>query len=288
MHIVITVTMMHEREALSIGQQSTLELYHWYEGTSQFNRKLSGPLTSSERDAIWVAAVLLGCSTIAQVDGDRPQEVWPLKSPSPNDLDWLKISWGKKEAWRIADIYRPDSTLRGLQYNRVPDDFLSVPSDREVFRNLPQELTMFCGLGPKSTAATNPCHIPGSILARLVPLENNWENILKFLTFLGHMPLDFRTLLEEKDPRALVIMLWYQALWLGSEQWWMRRRCVLETEAIIIYLERHHGDAPYLQKMLEFPKVARMSAHNIASRARGDRPDRTGLSTGQSFIGSWV
>lgn len=288
MHIAITVTMMHTREDLSINQQSTMELYHWYQGTSQFNRKLSGPLTSSERDAIWIAAVLLGCSTIAHVDGDTPEQVWPLKRPSSADLDWLKISWGKKEAWRIADIYRPDSTLRELQYNRIPDDFLSVPSDQEVFRNLPRQMALFCGLSPESTPATNPCHVPGAIVARLVPLENNWGNILRSLTFLGHMPLDFRTLLEAKDPRALVILLWYETLWLGADQWWMKTRCFRQTEAIMIYLERHHGDIPHLQEILEVPRAARMEVINMGSKDMLDRPHRPALpcahGTGSSLL----
>jgi hypothetical protein len=288
MHIVLTLTMMHDRQDLPASYQTTTELYHWYEGTSQFNRTLSGPLTSSERDAVWVAAVLLGCSMLAQVDVNTPEQAWPLKNPSPTDLDWLKISWGKKEAWRIADIYRPDSSLRELQCSHGPDDFLSVPSDQEVFRNLPQELAMFCGLGVNSNSAANPCHVPGSILARLVSMENNRQNMLRFLAFLGHMPLDFRTLLEAKDPRALVIMLWYQTLWLGSEQWWMRKRCELETVAIVLYLERYHSDLPHLQEMLEFPKTIRMSTKGHRSHAQGHRLESVALPTARSFVSSYV
>jgi hypothetical protein len=264
MHIAITLTMIHDRAHLPASRQSTSEVYHWYEGTSQFNKMLSGPLTSSERDAIWITAVLLGCSTLAQIESDTPEQAWPLKEPSLTDLDWIKMSWGKKEAWRIADVYRPDSCLHELRFGHYPNEFLLKPTDQEVFQNLPPELVDFCDLHPDSTPEANPCHTPGAIIARLVSVEHNRDNMLKFLTFLGHMPLDFRALLEAKDPRALVIMLWYHSMWLCSDQWWIKRRCVLESQALIIYLERYHSYIPHLQKMLGYPKAA--WASRLASR----------------------
>src|SRR5690242_8324030 len=99
MHIALAMTMMHTRSDNVHSKQSPREVYHWYQGTSQFTRRLTSPdLTGTERDAIWIAAAMLGCTTLAHLDANDPQHCWPLKdASSPSDLDWLKLSNGKKE-----------------------------------------------------------------------------------------------------------------------------------------------------------------------------------------------
>lgn len=260
MHTALALTMTHSRSDRLSAKQTTREVYHWYQGVSQFNKKLSDPqLTSSERDAIWMTAAMLGCTTLAHVDSLDPEQSWPLNDPSPMDLAWLKLSNGKKEAWAIADLSRPDSTLRSFVTGPAIDDFVIKTTDLEAFKALPNEMVELCGLNSFSTPESNPYHGSAAGLGRLVPVESCQENILKFFAFLGQMTPEFQRLLEIRDPLAVLIMLWYQTL-LGAgngAQWYTKKRTLVETEAMIYYLERYHSHVPNMAKLLEFPKRIR-------------------------------
>lgn len=262
MHTALALAMMQGRSDDLFSKPTARELYHWYHGTSQYSRKLTAPyLTSSERDAIWLAAVMLGCTALAYTDVVDPEQSWPLNDPSPMDLDWLKLSSGKKEAWVIADLSRPDSSLRQLFYNSTTDDFVIKTSDKDAFKALPSEMVELCNLSSSSTPETNPYHTVAACIGRLVPIESCQENILKYFTFVVQMTPNFQHLLEIRDPRAVLLMLWYQTLFSAGEdtQWYTRKRTVVETEAMIYYLERHHSRIPGMGKLLEFPKRIRFS-----------------------------
>ncbi|OIW32662.1 hypothetical protein CONLIGDRAFT_712938 [Coniochaeta ligniaria NRRL 30616] len=300
MHTALALTMMHMRSDDLFSKQTTREVYHWYQGTSLFNRKLADPyLTSSERDAIWMTAALLGCTTLAHIDAVDPEQSWPLKASSPMDLDWLKLSNGKKHAWVIADLSRPDSTLRSFVVQTAIDDFVIKTTDQAAFKALPREMTELCNLNSSSTPENNPYHVAGACVGRLVHIKSCQDNILKFFTFLGQMTPAFQHLLEIRDPRAVLIMLWYQCLLgAGSEaQWYTKKRTVVETEAMIYYLERYHSHVPDMDKLLAFPKRARfgkglgalarprmelgLALYSIAGDQRGDSEL---LETGSFFV----
>jgi hypothetical protein len=264
MHIILTMTMMHDRFLLpgSPAKQSPTELYHWYEGASQFNQTISrahtqDDLTSSEKDAIWMTAALLGCTSLAQVDGNAPEEVWPLKTPSPTDLDWLHLSEGKKEMWRIADVGREDSSLRDLStHGGLMDDFMIKTSTAQAFDALPVELVDVCELrAPGASEETNPYFRAAAILGRLMPVPVSQSSILKFLVFLSQMSPDYRILLGQKDPRAVLVLLYFYTRASQFHQWWWWKRANLEGKAMCIFLETYHGKVPGMLKALERPKA---------------------------------
>jgi hypothetical protein len=206
-----------------------------------------------------MTAAMLGCTTLAHVDVADPEQSWPLRERSPTDLDWLKLSTGKKEAWAIADLSRPDSSLRHLFQNSAIDDFVIRTSDQEAFAALPAELVQMCNLDSSSTSERNPYHTAAASVGRLVPLKSCCENMLKYFTFLLLMTSEFQSLLDARDMRAVVIMLWYQSL-LGDGddiRWFFRKRTLVECESMIYYLERHYSHVPEMAKLLEFPKRVR-------------------------------
>ena len=255
MHIALTFTLMHDRFHSDDPKQSTAELFHWCRGVQEFNSKLSSnSLTSSEKDAIWVTAALLGCTSLAQVDGRIPEEVWPLKEPSPSDLDWLRMSEGKKEVWRVADLSRPDSSLRALTHMPM-DDFMTKPTDEEALANLPPEFLEICGITHDSNRENNDYYALLCVAARLMPINPNQANLIRFMTFLSQMSANFRYLLEQKEPRAMLLLLWYHAKVSQHHHWWWWKRASLEGRAMCIYLERYHSDMPHMLKLLEFPKT---------------------------------
>ncbi|KAK3389905.1 hypothetical protein B0H63DRAFT_105439 [Podospora didyma] len=257
-HLVITLTLMHDRFNIS-EKQTTAELFHWLEGTSQFNSIISGAsrgnLTSSQKDAVWIASIVLGCTTLAQVDSNNPEEIWPMQS-TPSDLDWLKISTGKSEIWRLVNLGRSDSALRELCTDFAGGQPLPTATDSESLKVLPPELIELLELGsPTASPATNPYYGSAVVLARLLPLATTADNLIHFLQFIIQMTPRFMLLLEDKDPRALLLLVYYHAKISQDGRWWWRKRAMLEGQSICIFLERYHGNTSHLEMLLEFPKA---------------------------------
>ena len=256
MHVVLTLTLMHNRymSALPNTNQSTVEAFHWYQGTALFNSKLSKPIQPSERDAIWTTAALLGVIAISCIEAKTPEEAWPLKPPSSLDLDWLRMSDGKKEIWKIADPLRTDSVFQAVAPEDKKDFLLPYSTGFEL-EALPSEFIKLYGLDASSTTDNNPYHAAASILARLLNISCNHSTIVKFLSFINDIPPDYKRLLERKDPRALLLLAYWYAKVCQYQQWWIQRRAVLECQATCIYLERYHGHETNIQKLLQFPRM---------------------------------
>lgn len=256
MYVVLTLTLMHDRSlsAFPNTKQSIAETFYWHQGTVLFNSKLSKPIQPSERDALWVTAALLGTIAFSCIEATTPEEAWPLKPPSPLDLDWLRMSDGKKEIWKIADPLRADSVFRpvGQEHQK---DLLPTYSTVPELEALPSELIKLYGFDATSTTDNDPYYAAASALAPLMNIECNHSTILKFLSFISYVHPDYKRLLERKDPRALLLLAYWYAKVSQYQQWWIWRRAVLECQATCIYLEKHHGNETNIQKLLQFPRM---------------------------------
>lgn len=170
------------------------------------------------------------------------------------DLDWLKMSVGKKVVWEICDPTREESIFRPMV-----DYYIDRPMPNGTLPvlpgALPSEFYPLCNLTPTSSPSSNPYHIAASILAQLLPHRINDDNALLFLTFISQMDARFRALLEEKDPRAMLLLVWWYAKTAEHAMWWLKRRSVVEGKAICMFLEERCGDGRVVA-LLEFPRVA--------------------------------
>lgn len=193
LHIFIAVALLHDMHLASASANSSSSTgdaaaaaqrarlaFHWYHGTALFQRQLASVTavmsacnydgskapSSSARDALWVAAALLGAAAYADVGSGgeipdstderpgardsrmtrrtktqgKPQRqrqrhlVWPLRPGShPSDLDWLKLGHGKTAVWHVADPSRPESVFyrlgESLARDPPPDGHLPVDWD---------------------------------------------------------------------------------------------------------------------------------------------------------------
>ncbi len=92
----------HHLSTVSNTKLSTTEAYHWYQATSTFNKQLSRPPQVEEQAALLTTAALLGTIAFCHIEARTSEEAWPLKPPSSSDLDWLRMSDGKKEVWKLT------------------------------------------------------------------------------------------------------------------------------------------------------------------------------------------
>lgn len=250
---------MHENLSNKAFEPHRSLAFHWYHGTALFHQMLSKAstspiLSSSERDTLWVSAAMLGTAAFAYLGSLDPCDAWPLKEYSSTDLDWLKMGHGKKAVWEIADPTRPDSLFTKMTAYQTRDP---PPNGSSPIRPhaLPALFYSVFNLGPSSTADNNPYHVACALISQLLPVGPKPENVHHFFSFLSQIDTRFQMLLQDKDPRAMILLLYWMCKMVTYPMWWTRRRCLYEGLAIGIYIERHCGDDPELMQLIAYPRA---------------------------------
>jgi hypothetical protein len=257
-HIVFAMVLMHDRYLSDDpwGPPKHEETFHHYHGTAIFNSLLSmQPMRHEDKDAMWGAAALLGALTIASIDATNPEECWPLKPSGPGDLDWLRMSDGKKEVWKLADPMREDSVWRPAMQSDFEKDPPPQSHRKAELVSLFPFLVRLCNYDETSDGNGDPYHTATSIVIRLLPIQCTHSTIFYFLSFIGHMDPEYRQLLHQKDPKAMLLLAWWYAKMLDYPAWWLQRRTQLECKAICIYLQRHFMQQTDIGRLLDFPKM---------------------------------
>lgn len=259
-HIVLALTSMHDRyNAMPLSSQTTeKESFHNYNGTATFSALLKQPLHPRDYDPLWATAALLGAITIASTEATTAEESWPLAPPSPSDLDWLRMSDGKKEVWRLVNPLRDNSVWKealAYDHHTQPETVQGPVPELEMLYPYLTQIYDYNPLAPSQDNPDDPYHTAASILTRLLEIDCNHSTIMFFLSFLGHMDPRYRQLLHQKDPKALLLLSWWYGKMCQYNAWWMSRRMRLEGQSICLYLEREHGDKEDIVHLLDYPKM---------------------------------
>jgi hypothetical protein len=171
MHLVQTITAIHDRYlcASSSAKQIMTETYHCAQAAAIVNRKLSTPIQPCDRDALWTAVTLISVIAFSSMEASRPEEAWPLKSSSSSDLEWLRMSYGKKVIWEIADPLRNGGVFHKLASHCLQQYLLSIESMPAPEFLLP----VFIDLCKKSLlcGSAEPCAIARRRMQRVNELE---------------------------------------------------------------------------------------------------------------------
>lgn len=252
MHMVLSLTLLHDAHLAPHPPSSLLSssLSHWTTATTLFNALLSRPIPASHRDPIWATGALLGTASMAYLESASPLEAWPLKSPDPNDLNWLRLSEGKRAIWTLADPSRPESIFHHLgksMSHLVQPGWLTAPD----FATVPGRLARLFGITRGDTPQSNVYYVPLLCVLEMGEAPLTQEVVVPFLRFLIHMEPEFRALLERKDPRGMLLLRWWFRRVEGGDVWWMVRRARVEGRAIEIWLERWYGGEEGLMRMYE-------------------------------------
>ncbi|MCJ1400370.1 hypothetical protein MMC11_003575 [Xylographa trunciseda] len=256
MHAALMVTLLHDRHLATVANTNltAAEAFHYYQGTALFNSKLSGPLQGFERDALWVAAAILGTISFCYIEAKTPEEAWPLKPSSSLDLNWLTLSEGKMQVWEITQVIaRPDSIFRELALEHK--DFSMTAPGGPGLEALPYGFTAFYNLNATSTVDNNPYYAAALSVAQSMHLTCDYTTNMRFMMFIMKMQIEYKQLLLRKDPRALLLLAYWYAKVCQFEHWWFLGRATLECQAICIFLDRFHGNDANIQALLQFPRT---------------------------------
>lgn len=251
MHALLALTLMHTRSLSPDPHtlQSATEASHWSQSITLFTRALSSP---QDRDALWATAALLGVMAFGFIDATTAEDTWPLAPPSSLDLNWLKLSDGKKEVWDIVEPLREDCVFQPLALEFA--SFLPVPKGPGL-DVLPWRLCVLCGLDVDGGSGVENAYLDiAAMLAKSWVVECEYTAVTNFFAFVKGMGPWFKGLLERKDARALLLLAYFFAQVCRYEYWWLRRT-MLECRAICIYLERNYQYDAEIQALLEYPKM---------------------------------
>ena len=268
MHAVLSLTMMHDRFLSTTPQTklSTTEAFHWHQSTALFNRKIEEPIHPSDRDALWATTILLGNLTFYHVDAASPEEAWPLRQSSPLDLNWLRMSDGKQEIWKLSQPLRDDSVWQVSARNYL--SFLQVQPSATALGALPSAFIELCELNDFSDISRNPYYDAALSLGQSINNEDALTVIMNFIAFTTNMKLDYKRLLQQKDARALLILACWYAKVCQYQLWWIQGRVAMECRAICIYLERYHAHDAAIQELLLQPimMIRSIGAKSLSGR----------------------
>jgi hypothetical protein len=255
MHVIQTMTSIHDRYITGVAgsRPSMEEVYHLSQAAALFNKKLSSTIEPDDRDALWATAGLLSQVMFSFIDASTPEEAWPLKTADGSELEWIAMSENKMAVWQIADPMRPESVFHALALDLIKHAGSICGVSEPTIENLPPLFIEVYDLDNASIADSCPYRATVLLLSSFMLLECNCDTIVTFLLFSSHMNPNFKPLLRQKDPRALLLLAYWYAMVLNSI-WWLDRRATLECQAICMYLERTHSDETAILELLQFPK----------------------------------
>jgi len=163
------------------------------------------------------------------------------------------MSVGKVAIWDVTNPLRPDSIFHTIAEKDETGTRSSTSTASRIV-GVPSAFTQLCGLDNSPTVDSNPYHAAVHVLVPLLYIECDQSTIGRFLAFVSYMRPAFQRLLEQKDPRALLLLAYWYAKVCHS-LWWIARRAMLECQATCLYLERYHAGETAIQELLQFPKM---------------------------------
>lgn len=177
--------------------------------------------------------------TLFAVDTEDVEQVWPLKTHSKTDLDWLEMQTGLLALWDSLNKHKGYSAF-GKETSCPDKRCLRLPSPKPGIEGIPAAFVQLCCLNEDSNESDNPYHAAARLLSELLDESESFSQSLRFLAFPNTLTKSFIALLKGRDPRALVLMgLWYESV--KQSMWWMHPRASLESKAIWMYLDRYHA-----------------------------------------------
>ncbi|GIK07259.1 hypothetical protein Aspvir_002917 [Aspergillus viridinutans] len=248
MHGTLAVTAAHDRYlgVAPTHRRSLQESYHLSQRTTLFNRWLCQPIKEEHKDPLWATAGALAILTCSSINAGCTAEAWPLRASNSSELEWVRLGAGKMTLWNLVNPLRPESIFRVMTENFA---YLHYALPRKGIGGVSAKLAQLCGLDESSTQETNPYFSVAHALSRLLEAPNGAASQGAVILVSSHMHNEFGTLLEKKDPVALLLLsLWYTRA--RQSKWWMDIRARYELPAICTYLRRYHRDNGIIQALI--------------------------------------
>jgi hypothetical protein len=248
MHGTLAVTAVHDRYlgVAPTHRRFLRESYHLSQCTTLFNRWLCQPIQEEHKDPLWATAGALSILTFSSINACSAEEAWPLGASDSSDLELIRLGVGKMALWNLVNPTRPESVFRVMTEIFA---YIHHPLPQRGTDGVSAKLAQLCGLDESSTQENNPYFSVAHALSRLLEAPEGSASQGPVILVWSHMHNEFGTLLEKKDPVALLLLsLWYTRA--RESKWWVDMRARYELPAICTYLRRYHGDNSVIQALI--------------------------------------
>ncbi|KAF2759203.1 hypothetical protein EJ05DRAFT_337075 [Pseudovirgaria hyperparasitica] len=248
MHAVLAVSALHDRYlgVQTVHYQPVRQAYHLSRSIALFRDSLTNTIGEAQKDAVWATAVFLAILTMSSTVVSSPSECWPLTSSDSSTVEWLRLKASDKALWTIADPLRADSA-----FSTMSDTLSQMKQELPAkgISGMPARLAQACHLNEKSTEETNPYFLFAHGLSRLIGEPQGEASLGVAFIPINSMSPTFRTLLEDKDPVALLLLcLWYTRA--RHCKWWIEFRARHAVPSICAYLQHNHADLDAVEMLV--------------------------------------
>jgi len=227
---------------------------------AKYSQKLGGPIPKDDADAMFATTWLLNAIMFGSIETDRPSDCWPL-SLNDSALQWLSIQRGIRPMMNATEPWREDSIFKHSfeAFNDLSEKFVDEQPGRE---GLPPQFADLCGITSESTVENNHYIAPLRTLIPILGIKCTLENIPRFINFTARIRPGFFELLQERDPRALLLLAYWYGIACSFDQSWSIQRAKTECTAICMFLDNTNDHR--IHGLLEYP--ARRCGYTLKHR----------------------
>lgn len=203
-----------------------------------FNEAMKQSLNQELADALVLTSVFLGMLTFSCVDvAADVRDSW-LFSNDPQALGWFSLNLGLKVLIERTASYQTNSILDWM-YTGSDNDAGTFYGNHStaVNSNIPQHWREFLRL--HSPEAMEVFGEPARFLAEIKELQPTPQFAPMYANFVGALDVEFRfrSLLLQRDERAIWLLGYWMGLLCRLDCWWMRGRAQLEWQATCMWME---------------------------------------------------
>lgn len=245
----------HAQVQLGTPQQSLISAARFrYIAVQLYREKLSRPIHKSDMDVLLSTCLLVGSFsfTLDRNDEDNPSFSWVFNN-DPSALSWLSVQGGLWSLIRVVSPWLGDSA-----WWSAFDASSGYQATEKYYTGrvgLHAGLADLCGIDETTTEETNALYWPLRMLSPLLAtsISESRDYVARATNFMGRLLPEYLALLQEREPRALLLLAYWLAVLGPVKEWWIERRARAECRAICMFLERY-GDARVVG-LLAFPAV---------------------------------
>lgn len=250
MHAVFGIAVTHLRHLLPHDKSYAIAAgIHWQRAIKLYRREISKPIDEHNMDPLMSTCMLLSTITFS-TEECKPADSW-IFSSDPTRLSWLLGQSGLRYILEAITIDQLQRSIWFEAFQESDDEDYTFNNNSPGLEGLHPGLAELCDIDETTTEESNPYHWPLRMLSPMLPLKADRNNFSKLIPFIGRLEPAYIKLLQEKDPRALLILSYWLGKMCEEKQWWIYSRVSSECFAICMFLE--HNEDTRILNLLQYP-----------------------------------
>ncbi|KAG4028808.1 hypothetical protein MFRU_019g00960 [Monilinia fructicola] len=192
---------------------------HYVLSLSSYSLQLGKGFDSSNADATIASSYL---HTMLAFQNVRSQSNHEVDADGGGEFTWLRAMRGVSILWDASDMryHLNGSVLLHMEKDGTYNGGKAHSSDSWALE-ISREMHNLFGVDCDPDTSQDSYEGPLSSVCQRMQLGNGQEMICRFMSFVGELPSSFVQLLDQNDPRALLLLCYWSALLGQIDSWWV-------------------------------------------------------------------